>query len=592
MNNIEKKAELKKTINCVLEKAYIKSNEKVVKELNELLHDIAEDMFTILVLGEFKRGKSTFINSLLKENLLPSDVLPETAVISAIGYNPHAYAEVLYEDGTVIQGEPTLDFLSNFSARGRENIDNVKYIKIGHPADILEKGIVIVDTPGVDDINEQRCEVTYKFLPRAHAVIFLLDANSPMKKTEKDFIDSRLIPLGINNIIFVVNKYDNVDEDEEEDLLEEFKQRIAQAVEQNIDDIKVFPLSAKWALLGAINGDAKYIDASGIEPLKEQILDTAFYGDVETNKLERYQRRFKDIVSSAIVQFENEKALKLVDEGQLKAAQEALKSMFEENYLDKQAICSYVEEEKPTIKAMVEKSLLYFYRRLEDDIITDIRYYKGVDFKDYVEQRVAKSLQRQMENWIASYSPYVDQLIMALEKEISYAISLKFQQKVVLKTNGNGRIGQGSFNFFFQTDDVSSATTKAGVIAAGGAGLMMLIGGSMLMPFISMAAFPYMQKKFLEENLNTAKDRVIPEIQEQLAEYMANIKRNIFAYIDEKCRALVGHSELSFDALLQDVGDRINKELEDKRQQANDIEEQIHKLNVQIKELQNFLEEA
>ena len=119
MNNIEKKAELKKTINCVLEKAYIKSNEKVVKELNELLHDIAEDMFTILVLGEFKRGKSTFINSLLKENLLPSDVLPETAVISAIGYNPHAYAEVLYEDGTVIQGEPTLDFLSNFSARGR-----------------------------------------------------------------------------------------------------------------------------------------------------------------------------------------------------------------------------------------------------------------------------------------------------------------------------------------------------------------------------------------------------------------------------------------------------------------------------------------
>ena len=76
MNNIEKKAELKKTINCVLDKAYIKSNEKVVKELNELLHDIAEDMFTILVLGEFKRGKSTFINSLLKENLLPSDVLP------------------------------------------------------------------------------------------------------------------------------------------------------------------------------------------------------------------------------------------------------------------------------------------------------------------------------------------------------------------------------------------------------------------------------------------------------------------------------------------------------------------------------------
>ena len=98
-------------------------------------------------------------------------------------------------------------------------MEKVSYIKIGYPCEKLKDRVVLVDTPGVSDLNEQRSEVTYRFLSKANAVLFVLDANSPLKKTEKEFIEEKLLPLGINNILFILNKYDAVDEEEEEDFL-------------------------------------------------------------------------------------------------------------------------------------------------------------------------------------------------------------------------------------------------------------------------------------------------------------------------------------------------------------------------------------
>ena len=135
--------------------------------LNELTSDIQDDFFTIVVLGEFKRGKSTLVNALLGERILPTDVLPETATINAIMYSETPMLSVVMRDGTEEHGEVSEQFLKKFSARNPQALaEQVKYIKIGYPADILQQNVVIVDTPGVSDINEQRCEVTHRFLPR------------------------------------------------------------------------------------------------------------------------------------------------------------------------------------------------------------------------------------------------------------------------------------------------------------------------------------------------------------------------------------------------------------------------------------------
>lgn len=210
----------------------VKRDELSSRSLYALQRDIDKNFFTVVVLGEFKRGKSTFVNALLGTPLLPMNILPETATINAIMYSEKPLLSIVYMDGRQEEGEPTYEFLQNFSARenNEERLNKIKYIKIGYPLDILKRRIVLVDTPGVSDLNQQRCDITYRFLPKANAVLFLLDANSPLKKSEKEFVEKQLFSLGIKDIIFLVNKYDCIDEEEEDDdFLDEIKARLSEA---------------------------------------------------------------------------------------------------------------------------------------------------------------------------------------------------------------------------------------------------------------------------------------------------------------------------------------------------------------------------
>ena len=99
--------------------------------LNELTSDIQEDFFTIVVLGEFKRGKSTLVNALLGEKILPTDVLPETATINAIMHSETPTLSVVMRDGNEEHGEVSGRFLKKFSAQNPQAVaEKVKYIKV------------------------------------------------------------------------------------------------------------------------------------------------------------------------------------------------------------------------------------------------------------------------------------------------------------------------------------------------------------------------------------------------------------------------------------------------------------------------------
>jgi len=73
--------------------------DSLVKQIDDILHRIASDSFSIAVVGEFKRGKSTFINALSGKNFLPSDVLPATATLNRITYSPTPSAKIIFRDG-------------------------------------------------------------------------------------------------------------------------------------------------------------------------------------------------------------------------------------------------------------------------------------------------------------------------------------------------------------------------------------------------------------------------------------------------------------------------------------------------------------
>lgn len=594
MSTAEAKKKLKATVQNFMQQDFVQENEAACQKLEELTQDIQNDFFIVVVLGEFKRGKSTFINALIGKDLLPTDVLPETATINALIYNEKPELQIIMQDGSIEKGEVERSFLERFSAKNQtEECSKIKYIKIGYPFKLLDANVVIVDTPGVSDLNEQRCDVTYNFIPKANAVLFLLDANSPLKKSERDFIEDKLLAQGIDNIIFLVNKYDNVDEEEDEDFWENLQVHMLKAFadsEYKLKNLEMYPLSAKLALQGELEQRPEFVAASGIDKIKAALQSNITEGRVEEEKLQRYKARMQAVLLSLNSELENKRALKSTDADKLREAQNGLNEMFTEQVENKQRIAAFVEEEKKNIVAMTDKSLRFFYKRLEDKIIEDVQFYKGLDFKEFVEQRISKAIQRELENWLMSYAPNIDVLLRTVEKEVARGISYRFNQKIALNANLNGQVRSAGCGISISALDVSNATVQAGAIAAGGAGLMMLIGGPLLMPFISMAAFPLLQRKFLEDKLATAKEQVIPSIQEQLAACIVRIQQELHKYIEEQSNTIVKNSEYAYDTVLENLRVSIDAELQEKKNLSNDLGADIAKLTAEIDIIRQTLE--
>lgn len=594
MSTVEAKKRIQAVLYELLAQDFVQENTAAYEKLTELQQDIKNDFFVVVVLGEFKRGKSTFINALIGNDLLPTDVLPETATINALIYNEKPELEIIMQDGSVECGQVERSFLERFSAKNQtDECSKIKYLKIGYPFKLLNNNVVIVDTPGVSDLNEQRCDVTYNFIPKANAVLFLLDANSPLKKSEIDFIEEKLLAQGIDNIIFLVNKYDNIDDEEDEDFWENLQVRMLKAFSESEHPLKalnMYPLSAKMALRGVLEQKQNFIDASGIMEIKTTLQKTVSEGRVEEEKLARYKARMQTVLLGLGSELENKRALKSADLEKLREAQAGLQELFDEQLENKQKLAGFVEEEKKNIIAMTDKSLRFFYKRLEERIIDDVQFYKGLDFKDYVEQRVSKAIQRELENWLMSYAPNIDVLLRTVEKEIARGISYRFNQKIALNANFGNKPGVGGYGVNVTALDVSNATVKAGALTAGGAGLLMLIGGPVLMPFISMAAFPFLQRRFLEDQLATAKEQVIPSIQEQLSDCVFRMQQELHKYIDEKSTTIIKNSEYAYDTVLEDLRSRIDAEIDEKKHLSNDLGGEIAKLSAEINSINKTLQ--
>src|SRR5690606_13661166 len=150
----------------------------------------------------------------------------------------------------------SFDDLGAFTARRGSDTEDVKYLEVSYPAPLLKERIVLVDTPGVNDLSLTRAEITYGYIPRSDAVLFVLDAGQPVKESERQFIEEQLIGKSRDKIIFVVAKSDLWNEPEREEALAYIRERLNEVV----SNPKVFAISAQSFFDGAP-------EAAGLEPL-------------------------------------------------------------------------------------------------------------------------------------------------------------------------------------------------------------------------------------------------------------------------------------------------------------------------------------
>jgi GTP-binding protein EngB required for normal cell division len=220
--------------------------------LSWLARKINECSFNLVVAGQFKRGKSSVINALLGEALLPVGVVPLTSVVTIIRAGNRARLWVELLDGT--SREAPLNELAEFvTERGNPgNTRRVRQVVIDHPSAWLLNGLRLIDTPGIGSVYEHNTDVTREYLPQADAVLFIASVEQPLSRAELDFLTS--IRQYAGKVFCLLNKTDHLRRSELEESLTFAEQTVHATLGS---EVPVFPVSARLALDGKLDQRAE-----------------------------------------------------------------------------------------------------------------------------------------------------------------------------------------------------------------------------------------------------------------------------------------------------------------------------------------------
>ena len=256
--------------------------QKEYQKAKEFENKILNQDINISVIGQFKRGKSTLVNAILGEEIMPVGIVPVTAVVTEIKYGEKS-ADVHFQNGIVKSVE--FDDLHEY-INEQENSNNklgVSSVTMFTPSDFLKNGITLVDTPGVGSIHRKNTDAANAFVKESDAVIFMLSVDSPINQIEIGFLKNAREYA--SKFYFVVNKIDVISKEDLDIYMQYCEKQLKELME--VDDIQLFPVSSTTG--------------QGIEELKTQITN-----DCETSLKEilmnSVSKKLADLVDGSLVQ--------------------------------------------------------------------------------------------------------------------------------------------------------------------------------------------------------------------------------------------------------------------------------------------------
>lgn len=272
----------------------------VAHKLGELALRLQEDRFHLAVLGQFKRGKSTLLNALLGEPLLPSAVVPLTSIPTFIHAGLRLETKISFQDEnqeevfSCEQAEEMSDYLARFVAEEHnpKNRLGVSQVAVFHPAPILQRGVVLIDTPGIGSTFRHNTEATLNFLPQCDAALFVVSADPPVTEVELEFLGQ--VRDKVARLFFVLNKVDYLDPAERDQAAGFFK-RVLREQLGFPEDVTLFCVSARQGLEAAGREDSALWRQSGMAELNEFLLDFLVQGKSSALN-EAVARKAADIV--------------------------------------------------------------------------------------------------------------------------------------------------------------------------------------------------------------------------------------------------------------------------------------------------------
>jgi len=281
---------------------YLVQTQEMLSILNydTALHDrlakskelITSKQYTLAVMGEFKRGKSTLINALLGSRILPADATPTTATLNRITYGTKPQVVVNFLDGSdkEIGLDQLPDYVSKAGVNGQAQALQVKEATIYFPTVICQNHIDIFDTPGLND-DERMTEIAIRMVAGADMILIPIHARSPFSETERNFVCQLIRSDRRCDLMFVVTFMDQLDEDDykydrfmrfvrqriQQEVFSHLKKTAPEALEKAhamLDELPVCGISAETALNAFVSNSQELLEESRFEEFRNLLLRT------------------------------------------------------------------------------------------------------------------------------------------------------------------------------------------------------------------------------------------------------------------------------------------------------------------------------
>lgn len=306
----------------------------------ELLDALNSDAVRLVVLGEFSRGKSSLINALLGIELLPTALQATTAINTFVRALPEGrtdrFIRIHYQDGRTAQEVAWTDDealerwgteLDESHADIRKTLDYIEAF-MEHP--LLAKGLVVIDTPGLQSVMAHHEAITRKAIAEAHIALFVQNATQlGGSATEWEFM-SDTIRNNFRKFVTVVSYWDKVldpdDAREKRKSLEDRAREKLDIVKGNFkrcaqderevavlsDTDHLIPVSSIWAK----SNDPEKISRSGFDRLSRRIAEMFSSGEAleqiyskPLQQLSHIQRQLADTLTDELQQLDSDKTL-------------------------------------------------------------------------------------------------------------------------------------------------------------------------------------------------------------------------------------------------------------------------------------------
>lgn len=355
------------------------------EKLSHLEQRAAADNFKVLVMGEFKRGKSTFINALLGEEVLPAYSTPTTAIINEVKWGERPRAVLHYrslKDGSTpapqeIPVHQIEEYVTIKNEQSGYDSQTVNYenpyekVELFWPLEICRDGVEIIDSPGLNE-DRERQKITLDYLATIDAAIFVIACDFPVATSEREAIET-IKEANHETVFFVCNRFNMITKPaDRERVKERCLSILAPLTKQGAKH--VFFLDALGALEGRLSQNEVQLDQSNL-PLLEEELQFFLVHERGRVKLMRPAVGLKNAIREARTAIPQQREMLQMDFDTLVTRYAQAKQGLDALERERRDIIAYVKGARMRLYGEVSSEASHFYSIAANNIEGWLRQY-------------------------------------------------------------------------------------------------------------------------------------------------------------------------------------------------------------------------